>query len=82
MNFSIFSTTYRYTDTCYQDLSKKRTNVTLTIGGDLSYDPTAPGILHEAFVLMNHTVTAKKPSALATLNLLGSLICSPLLADY
>ena len=55
---------HRYTDTCYQDLSKKHTNVTLTIGGDLSTDPDSPGLLHEAFVLDNHTVTAKNPNML------------------
>jgi len=64
MNFTIYTKTYRYTDTCYQDLSKKHTNITLTIGGDLSYDPTSPGILHEGFVIDNKTVTPKSPNML------------------
>ena len=33
-------------------------------GGDLSSDPTSPGLLHEAFVIDNHTVTHKSPTML------------------
>ena len=70
MNFSVHpewaTPGYRYTDNCFQDLSKNGTwnNQTMTIGGDLSYDPASPGILHEGFVLLNHTVTGKKPNML------------------
>jgi len=65
MNFSIFTKAYTYTDTCFQDVPHTTpTNITLSIGGDLSYDPKSPGIFHEGFKLWNHTVTAKKPNML------------------
>lgn len=64
MNYSIYQATYLYTDTCFQDLSKKHTNVTIPLGGDLSYDPKSPGILHEAIKLFNHTETPKNPNML------------------
>jgi len=40
------------------------TNITLSIGGDLSYDTASPGVLHEGFKLFNHTVTKKNPNML------------------
>lgn len=69
MDFSIFTKTYTYTDTCFQDVPHTTpTNFTLSIGGDLSYDPASPGILHEGFKVHNHTVTAKKPNMLFDLH--------------
>ena len=59
MNYSIFETQYRYVDTCFQDLSKTGTNVTVTVGGHLSDDATSPGALHEGFVLLNHSIDEK-----------------------
>ena len=56
MNYTIKEKTYTYTDTCFQDLSSKKTwnNQTLTLGGDLSTDPDSPGVLHEGFVIAGH----------------------------
>ena len=58
MNYTINEKTYTYTDTCFQDLSSKKTwnNQTLTLGGDLSTDPDSPGVLHEGFVIAGHGV--------------------------
>ena len=66
MNYTIFTKAYRYTDTCFQTLSKPSTwnNQTETLGGDLSYDPASPGILHETFAVFNHTLVGKKPNML------------------
>lgn len=65
MNYSIYDKAYTYTDTCFQDIPHTTpTNITLSIGGDLSYDPASPGIFHEGFKLFNHTVTAKNPNML------------------
>lgn len=61
MNFSIGSTTYRYTDTCYEDVAKKKTwmNVTMSIGGYLSTDSQRPGMLREGFEVWNRTIFPK-----------------------
>lgn len=61
MNFTVYEDVYRYTDTCFQTLSaqEKWNNFTLTIGGKLSSDPNSPGILHEGFVIANHSVDLK-----------------------
>jgi hypothetical protein len=65
MNFTVESKIYRYTDTCFQDLSARKTwnNFTLTIGGHLSTNASTPGILHEGFVIANHSI-AEKPNML------------------
>jgi hypothetical protein len=65
MNFSIGSLIYRYTDTCFEDLSARKTwsNQTVTIGGHLSTNASTPGILHEGFVIANHSI-AEKPNML------------------
>ena len=65
MNYTIESEIYRYTDTCFQDLSAPKTwcNETITLGGHLSTNASTPGILHEGFVVANHSI-AEKPNML------------------
>ena len=65
MNFTIESKIYRYTDTCFQDLSARKTwsNFTIPLGGHLSTNASTPGILHEGFVIANHSI-AEKPNML------------------
>lgn len=63
MNYTISESTgkYKYTDTCFQDLSSKKTwnNQTLTLGGDLSKNASSPGVLHEGFVIAGHGILEK-----------------------
>jgi hypothetical protein len=65
MNYTIETSIYRYTDTCFQDLSARKTwqNETVTLGGHLSTNKSTPGILHEGFVIANHSI-AEKPNYL------------------
>ena len=65
MNYSVESKIYRYTDTCFQTLSSRKTwkNVTITIGGHLSTNASTPGVLHEGFVVANHSI-GEKPNML------------------
>lgn len=67
MNYTIGSTKYRYTDTCFQDISARKTwnNQTVTIGGHLSTNASTPGILHEGFVIPKLNISiAEKPNML------------------
>eukprot|EP00051_Salpingoeca_urceolata_P032115 m.14340 g.14340 ORF g.14340 m.14340 type:complete len:246 (+) comp4780_c0_seq1:107-844(+) len=61
MNFSVGASTYRYTDTCFEDMASPSTwrNVTVHIGGKLSTDADWPGQLMEGFELKNKTVLPK-----------------------
>eukprot|EP00756_Hemistasia_phaeocysticola_P023289 Hpha_TRINITY_DN15884_c3_g1::TRINITY_DN15884_c3_g1_i2::g.188468::m.188468 len=65
MNYTVGSEVYRYTDTCYEDMFKNNTwqNFTVTLGGHLSTNVSTPGVLHEGFVVYNHSI-AEKPNML------------------
>jgi hypothetical protein len=53
---------YGYTNIDYCDEGMLKRNISLTIKGDLSKDPSTPGALHETAAFWNHTIGSLLPN--------------------